>query len=119
MSLYVPVGRLCESTSARLDICRLFDSVFDGHSGQSGFRLEISVRDFRRLMICQEVVDYYRWRVTEEPACELAILDRLRERQSDGKQNIFMGWPMQLLDFEWPPSLKSDKGVLLELTPYL
>ncbi len=118
--LYVPIGKLCESTSARWDICRLFDSVFAENSKQTGFYLEISVRDFRRLMVSQEATDYYRGLPrSPSPTCELAILDRLRERQADGKVNIFMGWPMKLLDFERPPSLKSDKSVLLDLAEYL
>lgn len=123
--LYRPLGKLTDSTSARWDICRLFDSVFEENSGHTGFYFEISVKDFRRLMICQEVTDYYRlgdFRGPSHlslPTCVIACLDRLRERQSDGKLNIFMGWPLKLVDFEWPPALKSDKGILLDLTNYL
>lgn len=116
--LYQPYGKLNGSTAARGDIRQLFQSVYLEHCHKGGdYRFRIWTEDFQKLMICQEVVDYYR--VGDGPTEQLALLDRMRERQADGKQNIFFGWPMSLYDFKWPPSLEVNGVIVLHLSEYL
>lgn len=121
--MYKPLGKLTESTTGRKDIQRLFDSFFESNF-EMGFwtTLQITIKDFRRLLVCQEVVDYYRVRAGE--TCDLAICDRILERQSDGKKNIFFGWPLILKEQGSPLLTMRDSShehsdITLDLTEFL
>lgn len=103
--MYKPLGKLTESTSLRGDIRQLFDSVFlENWKPGWATQFYVTAADFRRLLVSQEAVEYYR---SEGGALSaLAICDRCRERAADGKETIFFGWPLFLgNDFESSPQL--------------